>query len=284
MENRNQEKKMENRFIDLPGINNARDIGGYPAGGKHIRTGALLRSGKLCNAGPGTLAVLSGKYHVKYIVDFRMAKGKDQVPDPEVEGAEIIKLPVVELEDYIAKAGKPELADQYLSGDGVKDPKVLFRLAYEYGMLSPDMYLLLLFGERGRKAYREFFRLLVSHDPEQGAILWHCEDGKDRAGLAAMLILSSLGADRKAVIEDYMLTNEGNQARITKTRAACEAAGMTPDMTEAMIFSNGGVFGHYMTFALDTLENKYGSVEGYVRGELGVTAEELELLREKYLE
>ncbi len=51
-----------------------------------------------------------------------------------------------------------------------------------------------------------------------------------------------------------------------------------------MIFANGGVFERYMTFALDTLEKKYGSVEGYVREELGVTDEELDILRKKYLE
>jgi protein tyrosine/serine phosphatase len=59
---------------------------------------------------------------------------------------------------------------------------------------------------------------------------------------------------------------------------------MPSDMTEAMIFANVGVFERYMTFALDTLENRYGSVERYVMEELGVTDEELEMLKGKYLE
>jgi len=275
---------MEYSFIDLPGVNNARDLGGYPAGGKRIREGVLLRSGSLVKAKPEAIELLNEKYRVKNIIDFRMANGQDRVPDPDVPGSVLTMLPVVELEDYIAKAGKPELADRLLSGDGVKDPKVWFKLAYEYGMLSPEMYLLLLFGSRGKNAYREFFRILIAHDPGEGAVLWHCEDGKDRAGLAAMLILSVLGADRDVILNDYMLTNVGNQTRIAKTRAVCEAAGMPSDMTEAMIFANGGVFERYMTFALDTLENRYGSVDRYVMEELGVTDEELEMLKGKYLE
>jgi len=275
---------MEIKFIDLPGVNNARDLGGYPAGEKRIREGALLRSGTLVNSKPEAITLLSEKYHVKTIIDFRMVNGQDQGLDPDVPGSVTARLPVVELEDYIARAGNPKLADRFMSGEGDIDPKALFKLAYEYGMLSPEMYLLLLFGPRGKKAYREFFRILTAHDPGEGAVLWHCEDGKDRAGLAAMLILSVLGADREVILKDYMLTNECNQTRIAKTRAVCEDAGISSDMTEAMIFANGGVFERYMTFALDTLEKRYGSVDRYVREELGVTDEELEMLKDKYLE
>ena len=273
---------MNHGFIDLPGIKNARDLGGYPAGGKRIKEGALLRCGTLCKAEPGTLELLSDKYQVKHIIDFRMEETPGTIPDPEVKDAKISVLPVVEMEDYIIKAGKPELAQQYLSAAGSKDPQALYKMAYEYGMLSPEMYLLFLFGERGKKAYREFFKILISHDPSDGAVLWHCEDGKDRAGIATVLILEVLGTDRATIIEDYLLTNIGNEAKISKTRAACEASGMPPEQTEAMIFANGGVFKHYLTFTLDTIERKYGSVTDYIRQELGITDEEMNVLREKY--
>ena len=57
---------------------------------------------------------------------------------------------------------------------------------------------------------------------------------------------------------------------------------MPPEQTEAMIFANGGVFKHYLTFTLDTIERKYGSVTDYIRQELSIMDEEMNVLREKY--
>ena len=50
------------------------------------------------------------------------------------------------------------------------------------------------------KAYKDFFRLLIEVDSETNAVLWHCTDGKDRAGLAAALLLAALGADMKTIL------------------------------------------------------------------------------------
>ncbi|MBQ5519456.1 MAG: tyrosine-protein phosphatase, partial [Clostridiales bacterium] len=46
--------------------------------------------------------------------------------------------------------------------------------------------------------------------------------------------------------------------------------------------ASGGVFEHYMTHAMDTLENKYGCIRGYLTEELGLTEPDMEQLRERY--
>lgn len=46
---------------------------------------------------------------------------------------------------------------------------------------------------------------------------------------------------------------------------------MPPEKIEALQFASGGVFERYMTHAIDTLENKYGCVCGYLTDELGLT-------------
>jgi protein-tyrosine phosphatase len=45
----------------------------------------------------------------------------------------------------------------------------------------------------------------------------------------------------------------------------------------------GAVVDKYMTNAIDTLNERYGSVEGYLREELNFGNVELEELREKYI-
>lgn len=273
---------MLNNKIILPGVNNTRDLGGYPAGGKRVRKGVLIRSGTLNRAGPETVFLLSYRYRVRHIVDLRMGSVIAGAPDPDVPGADYHKLPVVEMEDYIAASGDTGEAEKFLSG-GI-DRQALFDMAYERGLLSPEMYVLFLLGERGKNAYRKFFNILLTNDPDKGAVLWHCEDGKDRAGLAAMLLLSALGTDMDTIMEDYLLTNENNSAKLDKIRKDCEAFGMPQEKIEALLFVSGGVFAEYLTYAVHTLEKKYGSVTGYLTQELGFVDGDVDILRMKYTE
>lgn len=56
----------------------------------------------------------------------------------------------------------------------------------------------------GNKAYKELFRALEAGETP---VLFHCSAGKDRTGVAAILILLALGASDKTIAEDFEKTN-----------------------------------------------------------------------------
>ena len=238
---------MVKNFISLPGVSNARELGGYPVGDSVIRKGVLIRSGNLVNAKPEAVLTLRETYHVQTVIDFR---SKDK--------------------------RKNNMTKK-------KDKKAVLEASYEYGLLGPEMYLVFLLRNRGKKAFRNFFRILLDSDPAKGAVLWHCDDGKDRAGIATMLFLSALGADRETILCDYLYTNECNAAVIEEVKKEYESFGISGDKLNAMIYASGGVFEQYMNHAIDTLIDRYGSVKGYLQAELRLTEEDFTQLKGKYL-
>ena len=271
---------MVKNIISLPGVSNARELGGYPVSGGFVKNGVLIRCGALPKAKPEAIRDLKEKYHLQTIVDLRMSDKRAGEPDAEIEGAENIHLPVIEMMDYFTMSGKTDMAQKFRKGN--LDKMAVLEMAFEYGMLGPEIYVGFLLGQRGKKAYRGFFDILLKTDPEKGAVLWHCDDGKDRAGLATMLLLTVLGADRETIMEDYLLTNECNAHVIAAVRKEFEGIPMSEEKLNAMIFASGGVFANYMENAIDVLEKRYGSVEDYIRKDLGLTDEDFDVLRKKF--
>ena len=74
--------------ILLPGVHNSRELGGYPAGGRIVKKGVLIRTAELACAAPEAKLKLSETYHVKYIVDFRMKSEVVKNPDPIITADE----------------------------------------------------------------------------------------------------------------------------------------------------------------------------------------------------
>ena len=266
--------------INLPGVTNARELGGYKIGDKTIVKGKLIRTGSLNMATEEAKKILEDEYKVHTIIDFRMNEERKHIPDPEIPGARNIGLSVVEMEDFFSKVKDMREADKQLMWK-TTDRMAVFEQAYEYGMLGPDTYLGFLLEERGKKAYKEFFRILLEME-DDSAILWHCTDGKDRTGLAAMLLLYALGADRKTIIEDYMLTNEYNAQTLEYIKQKAETSNMSQRKKDALLFCAGGVIERYLTNAIEALENNYGSVKEYMFEELGVGDMEIKTLRNRY--
>ena len=121
--------------------------------------------------------------------------------------------------------------------------------------------------------------------PEGRSLLFHCTQGKDRTGCAAMLILSALGVSEDIILEDYMLTNIFNADLIEKDRKMLLSRGIKEDgLWWKYMFVLNSVKKELMTNALSWLKENYGSPVGYIINELGISEDEIEKLKSKFLE
>ena len=270
---------MSDHAVMLTGVGNARQLGGYRVGDKKIRKDAFLRSGMLNSLSPESAVLLKDQYALKYIVDFRMSEEQEALPDPYIDGVKELCLPVLERVDM--DDPDPEFVAVYADPRSTLRDK--FEIIYKKGFINDSLYPDFLLKNRGKQAYAKFFKAVLSLDENSG-ILWHCTDGKDRTGVASMLLLSALGAERETIIMDYMLTNTFNSAKLQKIRQLPWTAELSEQKLEILLFISGGVIEQFMTHTLDVLEERYGSVEGYLSEELNVKKAELSYLRDKYLE
>ena len=269
---------MTQQSIGLEKVSNARELGGYQIGNQSIRHGLLLRSGRLDGASRRDVQILSEKFHLGAIVDFRMSMEQAEFPDCPVSGAIQYALPVIEMTEQAVSTEMRTFMDPEA------DHLEWMANTRDLGFLNDRLYIDFLRPEQGRTAYRKFFRILLSL-PEKRAVLWHCTDGKDRTGVAAMLLLTALGADRKLILRDYLLTNTFNAEKLEAGRKAMSGYSLSKERQELYLFSKrGGVCARFLENAMADLETAYGSVDGYLLKELGIGPDERDILRRKYLE
>lgn len=267
--------------IDLKGVGNARQLGGYVGeGGRKVKDSVLLRSASLAKATEEDIARLKNTYHLAELIDFRMTSETEAAPDPEIEGVKYLHLRIMD-EEAIAKK-QAELDPKDLEGLDMSDKFDTLKLAMKLGIVGEQMYIDYLSGEQGIESYAKLFEELLAL-PEDHALLFHCAQGKDRTGLAAMLILSALGVDEQTIIDDYMLTNEFNAELIESERQTLTERGYVGEELHTMMIALDQVDQTLMTNALDWMKEQYGSVTGYITQELGISDEQIETLQEKYL-
>ena len=83
---------------------------------------------------------------------------------------------------------------------------------------------------------------------------------------------------------DYMLTNAFNAKLIAAEREMLTARGISGDDLDRYMKAMDEVDPQYMINALNWLKENYSSVTGYITKELGVTEEQLDTLRARFLE
>ena len=105
--------------IAFEGLHNVRDLGGMVgAGGRKIRAGLLYRSDQLYFATEADKDKL-GEMGIGVVVDFRSVPERDEKPDPAIEGARNLHLPIIEdVRTGITRgsAGDERMVDLVMSG------------------------------------------------------------------------------------------------------------------------------------------------------------------------
>lgn len=242
--------------IVLEGLHNTRDLGGLLAGSGHVRPRRLLRSGMLAPATAGDLATLRNAYDVRLVIDLRTDEEAAHWPDPMglLPEARLVRLPV-----FRAPSGGDAQEAIRTLGEKLKSGEL------DITDLFAGLYPRFVLGEDGIAAYRGLFRELLSL--EEGAALWHCSAGKDRCGMASMLVETALGVPWDLVEKDYLATNE-----------LIEAKGSAQNM-----FDVGGVDARYLHAALDAIDEAHGSLDAYLADALGVDDDAREELRRKFV-
>ena len=262
--------------INLDSVGNARELGGYITNdGRKVKHGVLLRTAALYGISSGDVTRLTKDYGLSVIADLRMSLEAASKPDPVIEGVKYVNLRVIN-EELAEQEREKKLA---FEGDAMTRLKMIV----ESGFASYDMYINFLADDNGKKAYREFFRELLALQPER-SLLFHCTQGKDRTGCAAMLILSALGVSEDTIMDDYMLTNIFNAGLIASQHKMLLSHGINESDMERYMLVLDEVNPKTMNAVLSWLKENYGSPVGYIIKELGISAEEIAELKAKFLE
>ena len=267
-------------FIGLAGVKNARELGGIPAaGGKTVRKGLLLRTGALCGATEEDRRILAQDYRLAWVADFRTLKEANARPDPAFRGASFYHLLVLD-----ENGGGMSQAARSVAEHGRKDFNAMLLSMARAGTFSDKSYCELFFTAWGLEAYRAFLDLALKNDGEH-ALLFHCTAGKDRTGIGAALLLSALGADREAIMEDLLLTNRYLAHEIAQVeeyvRQHCphEAEALMP-----AVRATAGVDRQNLALLLEEIDQRFGTMDAFLAGPMGFNGRKLERLRAIYLE
>jgi protein-tyrosine phosphatase len=239
------------RRVPFEGIQNFRDLGGYPtADGGSVRWGQVFRADALHKLTETDIEAFAG-LGVRTVFDLRGDAERDEFPGP----FESIHLPIV---------GRPVDAEAPLP-----DPELT--AADGEGMLR-DLYV----GALTHSAAQFGVLLTALAEPERLPVVFHCHGGKDRTGIVAAIFLLALGVDRETVLDDYEATRRYRKTEHQQdSLAKMLAAGVPPEAAASAL----GAPRWAMAEAIDAIDNAYGGVDAYLTTVAAVSPETLQQLR-----
>lgn len=252
---------MENS--EFENIFNFRDVSQLQAiSNFSITPGRLFRSGFPFIGTNKDIQKLSDVYNIKHLIDFRSDEEIEQNPIPSKLNNAFIyhHLPVVKSWPLYIKTNT--------------NIKVNNNQKFSIKDVS-EIYRTLPFWKDCQNAYQKFIDILISSNDDP--VLWFCSWGKDRTGIAAIILEYVLGLNWESIYNDYLLTNR-NYENILKTKK---------NLPNNLIntFSNPSFYVNkiYIKKMLDDIQSKCGSFKVYLEKYMKINDEKIDFLKNKYI-
>jgi protein-tyrosine phosphatase len=240
--------EIQTRLLPLVGAYNFRDLGGYPTtDGRSTRWGRLYRSDTLQELTEQDLQLLR-EIGLVSVIDLRTA-GEVERNGRGVLGSEAIR--------YVNLSVLPEPGGEQQAAPATSIEEV------------SERYLSYL--EVGRAALVESFRLIA--DPDSYPLVFHCYAGKDRTGVLAALVLSCVGVERNAIVDDYVLTATRMDLILGRLRRDPRYADRMNDMPASVFVVEASSMERF----LDGLEQRFGGARAWALG-AGIAEAQLEAM------
>lgn len=251
------------RQIYLRGTNNTRDLGGYKTSkGRIVKWGMLYRSDDLHD-----LKKTDWNYwrtlHLGTLIDFREPEVWERKPDqlPKSDSLAELHLPVYD-------TGTTRQAYRKLLQDADPDTYDTEEILIRNNEIYVTQYT---------PTFAQAFDMILN---QEQPMLYHCSAGKDRTGFMSAMLLLTLGVPRETVMRDYMASNYYQDRSIRRRARLAPLIGINSRVALPLL----QVRVVYLQAAFQMIEERYGSIDNYIREGLCISDQEREKLKQKYLE
>ena len=243
------------RNINITGIQNFRDLGGYksPGTGKETRWGMIYRSAQIDNIPPCARQELAN-IGIRTIIDLRSEKEYRNNPPLNDKRFKILHIPIF--------AGNIENILIGIQQEKIKTDTIN-RLIEQINRELVTNY---------KSQFKQIFTYLLN--PDHYPVVIHCTSGKGRTGVVSALLLASLGINEEYIMNDYRLSNY--YFDIVK---ASKFAYNLPTNSQEAITTIYSAKEDFLNAAKEQIEMEYGNVQTYLKKGIGLSNEEIKQLR-----
>ena len=261
------------RVLPLENGSNFRDAGDYPTiDGKRVIRGELFRSAAMYAIESESDIDYLENFKFKTVVDLRSNEERELQPDRWVLKDKSINY--VSHDYSIMNLMSSSSVDSSANDEKV-DAGNYYQVMHK--TLVPQIKL--------------YFDALLN---EQVPVILHCSAGQDRTGFISAVLLKLLGVSEDLIYEDYNLSTDLRRPSIeagdinyiekAKTNAFAKlmlsyGAGTPAKQGNPLRTSDGVPF---LKTALDAIKDDYGSVEKYLKTEIGLSSLDIAQLRARY--
>lgn len=245
--------RVASRTVNVPGVQNFRDLGGYPVYAQHkrIRWGMLYRSARMDLSQPATRDKLN-HLGIRTVIDLR-TPSESPLPAGTLPGQPRvvhIPIPVDCLTDILA-----DIDQQRIQPDTIG--RIVERINRHIVAANAP-------------AFRQMFDILL--DKENYPAVIQCSTGKGRTGIASALVLSALGVNDDDIMTDYRLSRFNIPTAISYVYEL-------PVRSQEALITLFSARENFLNAAKDEIERTYGSVDEYLTKAVGLQKDELKDLR-----